>query len=602
MAGYRKIIAITKLDPDPNIDARAVQRFAAEVDIEIHCCDAESGCYPVPTESVNVFCAFEVLEHLSADPMAALAEANRILVSNGTLALSTPNIAGWRCVLRVLRGRNPNNWSVYATDPGLSTVRHHREYTAAEVVRLVSAAGMKPLRLSTPTYPDQTGLRTRMRELYTIGLILLAGGSANTEAALHSWLHVRSGPSWSATRDGCTRTYSQKPIRLAPELGCDQVDAVLRMSVRGSQTVRTALSPHGDCGQARLDRCRASGRVMGRSSLRRALLNPTWSIIAPDRSKRPRPLDLEAERSSPVCPFCEGNESETASEVFAIRRHGTQPDQPGWTVRVVPNKYPAVSERPAKGLVIASAPHEALPAFGVHEVVIYSPDHDRQISLFPTGHIETALKVYRLRLLALTTDSAIKSVALFRNVGKAAGASQEHPHTQIVALSFVPSRLQQEVDAAERYLRHHERCITCDILRQELRDTRHLIVQNPHFVAVTSFSPRFPYETWIVPKSHSHDFRECSNSHISHLAAVVKQVLTGFEVSLGRFPFNLVLHTAPVQRSSVIEQAFHWRLEILPRLTIPSGFELGHGVFIVSVPPEEAASTLRAAIPAATLP
>lgn len=339
---------------------------------------------------------------------------------------------------------------------------------------------------------------------------------------------------------------------------------------------------------------------MTASSLRRVLFNPTWSIIAPGRSARPRSFESDPERPAAMCPFCVGNESETASEVFAIRRPGTRPDEPGWTVRVVPNKYPAVAQHLADPMLTASAPHEALAAVGFHEVVIDAPEHDRQLSQFTLPHVETALEVYRSRLRALSAHPAVRSIALFRNVGRSAGASQEHPHVQILALPIVPARLQHELDAAERYVATHARCITCDLLRLDLLDARHLVARNSDFVAVTSFSPRFPYETWIVPESHSHDFRTCSDSQMRSLAAILKQVLTALEVNRGRFPFNLVLHTSPVRPSPGLERAFHWRMEILPRLTVPSGFELGHGVFIVTVPPEDAASRLRAAIASAT--
>lgn len=331
-------------------------------------------------------------------------------------------------------------------------------------------------------------------------------------------------------------------------------------------------------------------------SLRCALFNPTWSILAQERSDRPQPFESGAERATPVCPFCEGNEHETASEVFAIRRAETRPDEPGWTVRVVSNKFPALGWRLPNTLTTGSAHHQVIDAVGVHEVVIDSPEHDRQIGQFLLRHCQTVLDVYRSRLLALTNSPDIRSVALFRNVGRAAGASQEHPHTQILALPIVPARLQHEIDATHRYFCAHGRCITCDMLRHDLAEIGRLVARNDHFAAVTSFSPRFPYETRIVPSSHSDDFRELSRGQIPALAVILKQVLSALETALGSFPFNLVLQTAPLLTSRAVEQAFHWRIEILPRLTIPSGLELGHSVFIVSVTPENAARTLRAAI------
>ena len=336
--------------------------------------------------------------------------------------------------------------------------------------------------------------------------------------------------------------------------------------------------------------------LMDPPSLRRALFGPAWSIVAPGRSGRPRPVEPRSESAAPVCPFCEGNESETAREVFALRGAGTRPDRPGWTVRVVPNKYPALVQEMLSPTVIATGPHEALPAMGFHEVVIDVPEHDSRLTRFSLRQLETALAVYRSRLLALSTNPTIRSMALFRNDGRAAGASQDHPHSQILALPVVPTRLQHELDSAEAYFRTHHRCVTCNMLQQDLLDTRRLVAQNTHFAAVTSFTPRFPYETWVVPISHAHDFRECDTDQIRSLAAMLKRVMAALEATLGTFPFNLVLHTAPIGDSRATRLAFHWRLEILPRLTIPSGFELGHGVFIVSVPPEDAADRLRSSV------
>lgn len=174
--GYTRVIAITKLESDPNLDTKVIEKYERDLELEIHCCDAEAGNFPVPTESVNVVCAFEVLEHFSADPMGALAEVNRILVPGGILAISTPNIASSRSIVKILRGGNPNNWATYATDPVLSQVRHHREYTMTEIKQLAVAAGMEPVALRTADL-GESHLKSIVRQICSSAVVLAAGGS-----------------------------------------------------------------------------------------------------------------------------------------------------------------------------------------------------------------------------------------------------------------------------------------------------------------------------------------------------------------------------------------------------------------------------------------
>jgi UDPglucose--hexose-1-phosphate uridylyltransferase len=244
---------------------------------------------------------------------------------------------------------------------------------------------------------------------------------------------------------------------------------------------------------------------------------------------------------------------------------------------------------------VAVEPHHEIPGRGFHEVVIDTPDHDRPLSAYSLDQLEDSLSVYRSRLEALGKHWEVKSFALFRNDGREAGASQEHPHAQILALPMVPPRLQHEIDAANRFLVERGCCLTCGMIESERRDGRRVVASDNHFLAVTSFAPRFPYETWVVPASHSHDFRECSQDGIRSLAAMLKRLLLALESAVGRVPYNLVLQTAPAEMSAAAARAFHWRFELLPRLSAPSGFELGSGVFIVSVTPEDAASRLRIA-------
>lgn len=329
--------------------------------------------------------------------------------------------------------------------------------------------------------------------------------------------------------------------------------------------------------------------------LRRALFGRTASLVSTARSRRP--LSTSAPRSQAPCPFCEGNESETEKEVFAHRRAGTAPDTPGWSLRVVPNKFPALLE----GIRLPSVEHgpfDEAPAAGLHEVIIETQEHDRTPSRSTTAQLATLLTIYRDRLAVLSARPGVQSVVVIRNEGREAGASQPHPHSQVLALPMVHPRLADELRAANHHFEAEGRCLTCDMIRHELDGGRRIIAENDAFIAVASFAPRFPYELWIVPRTHGHDFKALGAIEIDRCAEILRQVLEALDSHLGAFPYNLVLLTSPVSGAgsageSDVERSFHWRLELLPRITTPSGLELGCDVFIVSVSPEDAAAALR---------
>jgi UDPglucose--hexose-1-phosphate uridylyltransferase len=231
----------------------------------------------------------------------------------------------------------------------------------------------------------------------------------------------------------------------------------------------------------------------------------------------------------------------------------------------------------------------------MHEVVIETTQHHARLSELDPDHLRVLFDVYQKRVQSLSHSAGVRSVLLFRNDGANAGASQEHPHTQLLALPMVPPKLAREVGACENYIRSVGRCPTCDMLERETGEGTLHVVENEDFVALASFASRFPYETWIVPKEHGHDFATMCDSRTRNFATIVRAVLTAMEQTLGRFSFNMVLLTAPTTPSESVIRGFHWRLEIIPRLTIPSGCELGSDLFLISVAPEEAAAALRAA-------
>jgi len=338
------------------------------------------------------------------------------------------------------------------------------------------------------------------------------------------------------------------------------------------------------------------------SELRKDLVNGRWVIIATERSKRPddfRPRGGGAPAAEPTgfCPFCEGAEGKTPPEVFALRAPGTAPDSPGWTVRVVPNKFPALT----RGLPPPKAGEgvfQWIEGTGVHEVVIENPDHAVELSDLPVPHVRDVLGVFQQRIRTIETELHYQYVQLFKNKGKEAGASLSHPHSQIVATPIVPKRVKEEIYGADRLFRSFKECAFCRILREEEAAGKRMVAQNGHFAVVAPFASRFPFEMAIYPRRHSPFFTDVRGDELLTLAETLTLVLKKLKATIGDPAYNMVLHQAPNPALSLkgwpdIDKNYHWHLEIFPILTKVAGFEWGTGVYINPVPPETAAMFLR---------
>ena len=319
-----------------------------------------------------------------------------------------------------------------------------------------------------------------------------------------------------------------------------------------------------------------------------------WVIISTERSRRPTSFVPEVHEKAPhTCPFCAGHEDRTPPEVYAIRPGGGPANGPGWTVRVVPNKFPALQiegtlDRRAEGL------YDKMNGIGAHEVVIETPDHDRDFADLPVEHIEQILNAYRERAMDLHRDKRLRYVLIFKNHGARAGATLEHTHTQLIATPIVPKILQEELDGSRRYFELKERCVFCDIIQQETaeNDGRRVVSTSDRFLVVEPFAPRFPFETWILPRQHDASFPVLTDiGELKDLASTLKDTLQRLNRALDRPPFNFVIHTAPVSDGEV--EYYHWHLEITPTLTRVAGFEIGSGFHINPTPPEDAAQYLR---------
>jgi len=319
-----------------------------------------------------------------------------------------------------------------------------------------------------------------------------------------------------------------------------------------------------------------------------------WVIISTERRKRPFDyphIPLEENNNTP-CPFCPGNEDKTPPEIMAYRNPGTRPNTPGWWVRVVPNKFPALQiegqlDRRGEGIF------DLMTGIGAHEVIIETPDHHRELPDLEDKHIEDVLWAYRDRSVDLRKDLRFRYILIFKNRGGEAGASLSHPHSQLIATPIVPKRVSEETEGSKLHYDLKERCIFCDIIRQEMEDNVRVACENESFITLEPFAPRFPFETWILPKVHESDFARIQKYAVTGLAQILKETLKRMNKILNNPPYNYIIHTADCQ--SPFLPYYHWHIEIIPRLVRHAGFEWGSGFYINPTPPEEAAKFLKGA-------
>lgn len=314
-------------------------------------------------------------------------------------------------------------------------------------------------------------------------------------------------------------------------------------------------------------------------------------IIATDRARRPTDFTRQrvAPQSQRICPFCPGNETRTPPEVLAYRQSG-QSDSSGWSLRVVPNKFPALRiegglERTGEGL------YDRMNGIGAHEVIIESARHDATFGTMAENEAADVFFAFRDRIVDLKKDDRFRYILIFKNHGELAGATLEHPHSQLIALPIVPKRVQEELDGARRHFEYRDRCIFCDIIAQETRESERVVLATDHFVALAPYASRFPFEMWVLPRKHNSHFETTDPQAMHNLGWVLRTLMDRMERALEHPPYNIILHTSPAQDPPL--DHYHWHIEIMPKLTKVAGFEWGTGFYINPTPPEEAAGFLR---------
>jgi UDPglucose--hexose-1-phosphate uridylyltransferase len=310
-----------------------------------------------------------------------------------------------------------------------------------------------------------------------------------------------------------------------------------------------------------------------------------WVIYAPSRRKRPQDFQKISQARHSLtsverkCPFCTGNEP--WSETILLEM--PNPQKTSWQTRVVPNKFPALTpdentQRFSEGIYIA------MPGYGQHEVIVESPDHHQNIATMSKQEVEIIIETYHKRYIDLMAAHENMMAIIFRNHGDRAGASLNHPHSQIIVTGVVPQHRRYREEQAQHYYDVWGRCLYCDILEFEKKNGRRVVSENNSFLAFVPFSAEVPFEIWIMPKHHQADFGSISDSEKSEFTSILKDTLTNLYEKLNDPDYNYVINTAA--RYKAEEPQVHWYCKIQPRLTTAAGFELGSGISINPSLPE----------------
>jgi len=326
------------------------------------------------------------------------------------------------------------------------------------------------------------------------------------------------------------------------------------------------------------------------SELRQNLITRDWVIVAKERAKRPdeftqpNPQVSAQAAYQPHCPFCLGNDDSSEVELYRLG------DRHNWKVRAVLNKFPALSNVGELEIKVDGI-YRSMNGFGIHEVIIEHPRHNVTTALLDVNEVADILTAYRQRYAEIRQDLRIKTITIFKNHGQRAGTSLEHPHSQIAATPLVPSQIRNRIAEAMRFIDDTGECLFCRTLHDELADSKRVIVESEHFVAFIPYAALSPFHTWIFGRRHTSSFDDISDAEILDLAYNLKTVLAKLYYGLNNPDYNYTIRSIPTDEQ--FTDYFHWYIAIVPRLSYTAGFELGSGMYINTVTPEDSAEFLR---------
>lgn len=332
--------------------------------------------------------------------------------------------------------------------------------------------------------------------------------------------------------------------------------------------------------------------------LRKDLLLGRWvAVLSESKSPEEYIVPEIEEEDGQNCVLCPGRENETPKEITAIRKPGTQPNTPGWYVRALPSFNPVFQiegDLGRRGVGI----YDRMNSIGANEILVESPEHNVRPEDMGLEQMIKVVTLYRDRIADLEKDSRLRYILIYKNSGKYAGETFRHPVSYLMATPVIPKVVKDELDNAKLYFSYKERCVFCDIIREELNAGDRIIVETKSFICFCPYAGQFPFESWIILKRHSCAFHEITQEELEDLALILMTMLKKIRKIFKNAQFNYFIHTAPnmIPRRNhwhTLGEDFHWHIEIVPRLIRTSGFELGSGFYILPTSPENAAKFLR---------
>lgn len=331
-------------------------------------------------------------------------------------------------------------------------------------------------------------------------------------------------------------------------------------------------------------------KIGGASELRQDLVSGDWVVIATGRARRPHdfavPRDDAFWRESPSCPF---EDLQPSARLAYDARGNKATDE--WAVQVVPNKYPALTDG-ACPVPRLHGPYQAIDGIGRHEVVI-TRDHARPLGRMHAAEADLVMRAYQERFQALAQDPCVRYISVFHNHGPRAGATIAHPHSQIIALPAIPPDVSRSIAGSRAYFERQGSCVHCAVLAYEREAGERMICENEHAAVFAPFASRAAFELRVMPRMHEARFEATSPECRRGVAEALAAALARLDAGLGGPDYNFFLHTAPLNGASEDAAHYHWHLEIIPKTAVWAGFEIGTGIEISTIAPEDAAAFLR---------
>ncbi|MFA6136583.1 MAG: UTP--glucose-1-phosphate uridylyltransferase [Sulfurimonas sp.] len=336
------------------------------------------------------------------------------------------------------------------------------------------------------------------------------------------------------------------------------------------------------------------------SEIRYNRLEDSYVIIAPERLHRPDYMAWSrGDENTRSCPFCEGNEAVTPPEIYAIRDNGSFADEKGWHTRVIANLFKAVQIE-APYILKHEGANKVWDGFGAHEIIVDSPKHLISMSEWSQTTYFNWLKTIQTRVRDLRNDQRLAHISIFKNHGVSAGASQSHPHTQLIGLPIIPKNIQRKYERIYSHYMNSGRLLIDDIIEEERKDGRRIVMESDSFIAFCPFASEHPFEVMVTSSTLPSEIDKIEDSKLEELSKLLHELFLRLEVQLGNFDFNISISIAPMHKPfatdinfSNINPTCRFNIRITPRIYRHGGFELLTSTMINPVEPERCAQLLR---------